>query len=345
MPELEFQNNRLMKVTLKQIAKQAGVDVSTVSRALTGGYGVHKNTRDKVLGVAKTLNYYPNRIARGLVTGRSHTIGLLISDIRNPFFAEVARGAEDAAYNASFDMVLCNSDLESVKQMRYIRSLIEKNVDGILMNSVAGLDQQEQIELAEHGVPIVLLNRPMAPHPFSTVSADNYRGGFLAGQYLVDLGHRTIAHLTGPRTHGNLTERCKGFLAAIESSRKKVTPIVIHGDHTQKGGHEMTKKLLVQRPEVTAIFAANDAVAFGVVRAILEAGLSIPDNISLVGFDNVELSGLIHPPLTTVNQPKYEMGRAAVEILLAQSNSPNGHPPEQRVFGVNLVERQSCRAL
>jgi DNA-binding LacI/PurR family transcriptional regulator len=328
-----------MAVTLKDVAREAGVNLSTASRSVSGAYGVHKTTRAKVLAVAERLNYQPNRVARGLVTGRSHTLGLVISDVRNPFFAEVARGAEDAAYAAGYDLVLCNSDLDPAKQMRYIRSLLAKRVDGVLMNSVGGLDKADQEELAGAGIPIVLLNRPAGDLGFSTVTADNFQGGFLAGQYLAQLGHCTIAHLTGPRQHGNLTDRARGFFKAVQSGPHNIPAVVLHGRQSFQGGYEMMQKLLARRPGITAVFAGNDAIAFGAIRAVLEAGLSVPEDQSIIGFDNVELSSIIHPPLTTIEQPKYEMGRAAVEILLKQSNMP-----EHRVLGVELIERQSCRA-
>src|ERR1035438_8175005 len=147
-----------MAATIKDIARESGVNISTVSRALNNGYGVNDQTREHVIAVAARLNYRPNRVARGLVTGRSHSLALVVSDIRNPFFAEVARGAEDAARAANCDLVLCNSDLDADKQMQYVRSLLEKRVDGILMNSVAALNGAQQEQLAASGVPIVLLN-------------------------------------------------------------------------------------------------------------------------------------------------------------------------------------------
>lgn len=334
-----------MPVTLEDVARESGVNMSTVSRALSGSYGVRKETREKVLAVAQRLNYRPNLVARGLATGRSQTLGLIVSDIRNPFFAEIVRGAEDAAYRAGYDIVLCNSDLDPVKQMRYVRSLLEKRVDGLLMNSVSDLSRRQQEELGSCGVPIVLLNVAPGARAFSTVSGDNFHGGLLAGKYLIKLGHRVIGHLTGPRQHGNLTDRAKGFLKAVQSASRKVTPIVVHGDHNYQGGYEMTKKLLAKNPKVTAIFAGNDAIAFGAIRAILEAGLSVPEDLSLVGFDNVELASIIRPPLTTIHQPKHEMGQAAAEILLRLAGRTEGQTPEHRVLGVELVERQSCRAL
>jgi len=329
------------RVTLKDIAKASGVDVSTVSRSLTGAYGIHKSTREKVLAIAAELNYRPNRIARGLATGRSHTLGLVVSDIRNPFFADVARGAEDAAFAAGCDLVLCNSDLDPQKQMHYIQLMLDKHVDGVLMNSVGALDRAQQEFLSSTGIPVVLLNKPRSISNFSTVTADNAEGGFLAGSYIADFGHKKIAHLTGPREDGNLRERGRGFLRAM-AGRPDVAPMVIHGSHNFDGGYAMMRSALEREPGTTAIFAGNDVLAFGAVRAIIEAGLNVPSDISIVGFDNVEISAVIHPPLTTIHQPKYEMGRAAVEILLAAADQKKAVLPEHRILGVQLIERQSC---
>jgi LacI family transcriptional regulator len=325
------------------VARESGVNISTVSRALNNGYGVNPQTREAVLAVAGRLNYRPNRVARGLVTGRSHSLALIVSDIRNPFFAEVARGAADAARVDHCDLVLCNSDLDPARQMEYVKSVLEKRVDGILMNSVSALGHEEQKQLADCGVPIVLLNRSAGNRAFSTVSADNEGGGALAAQHLLGLGHRKIAHITGPRQHGNLSDRTRGFAQALLAARRPVTPIVLHGAFDFEGGRGLTNKLLDEHPEITAIFAANDVMAFGTVRAVLDRGLRIPEDLSLIGFDNIQFSSIIHPPLTTIHQPKYEMGQAAVEILLRLSRDKDRRTPESRVLGVELVERQSCR--
>ncbi len=333
-----------MAVTIKDIARESGVNISTVSRALNNGYGVNPQTRELVMAVANRLNYTPNRVARGLVTGRSHSLALIVSDIRNPFFAEVARGAADAARAENCDLILCNSDLDPTRQFGYVKSLIEKRVDGILMNSVTALCADEQQQLAAFGVPIVLLNRSAASCIFSTVSADNEAGGVLAALHLLQLGHRHIAHLTGPRHHGNLSDRTRGFTQTLQSAPGPVTPIVLHGPFTFEGGHDLTIRVLDDHPEITAIFAGNDVMAFGAVRAILDRGLRIPDDISLIGFDDIQFASIIHPPLTTIHQPQYEMGRAAVEILQRLSHDKTRKTPESRVLGVELVERQSCRS-
>jgi len=329
-----------MVVTLKDIARVAGVDTSTVSRCLSGFQGVNEETRKRVLQIAAELNYRPNLIARGLVTGRSQTIALVISDIRNPFFADVARGAEDAANAAGCDLILCNSDFDADKQMKYLRSLSEKRVDGILMNSVVSLRRAQLKQLADLRIPIVLLNKPAIRTEFCTVCADNREGGRLAGAHLAQSGHRAIAHITGPKHHGNLTDRLEGFLAALKSARVPA-PLVFHGQNSFLGGYELANTIFTTHPEVTAIFAGNDAMAFGVARAAVERKLEIPRDISLIGFDDVDMAQVVNPPLTTVCAPKYEIGLVAVETLLKRVQRKAPHPPEQRVLGVTLSVRNS----
>jgi LacI family transcriptional regulator len=330
------------RVTLKDIAKECAVDVATVSRSLSGGHGIRKETQQRVLSVAQRLNYHPNQLAKGLATGKSSTLALIISDIRNPFFSELARGAEDAASASGYDLLLCNSDMDRLKQMRYLRSLLAKRVDGILMNSVLELSPGVQHELSHCGVPIVLLSRSKEVRGFSTVTADNFQGGFLAGKYLMDLGHQVLAHLTGSRKHGNLADRANGFLKAVNSSEAKTEAIVIRGHHSYEGGCEMMKQLLRNLRNVTAVFACNDAVAFGAIRAAVEAGVRIPQDISVVGFDNVEFAALTGPPLTTIDQPRYGLGQAGIDVLLSHIGCEGPWAPEQRTLGVKLVERESC---
>lgn len=330
-----------MPITLKDISKEAGVDIATVSRALNGNSGVHKDTREKIMAVAKRLNYRVNLMAKSLAMGRSHMLGLLVPDIRNPFVTELVRGAEDAAYATGYHILLCNSYLDETREVQYMHSLLDKRVEGILMHSVQSLSMQEIKELAASDIPVVLLHSPSSTSVFSGVRVNNYEGGMLAGAHLAELGHKKIAYLSGPRGHSNFSERAKGFLAAAAAGKKSVTTTVMHGEPSFEGGYAMAKKLLAENRGVTAIFAANDVTAFGVSRAIFEAGLSIPEDISLIGFDNVELANVVRPPLTTIHQPKYEMGQAAVEILLSLAKKETLGVPQHREFGVRLVVRSS----
>ena len=234
MPDASDRRKSIVK--LRDIAHAAGVTIATASRSLSGAYGVHVRTRERVLEAAARMNYRPNRFARGLVTGRSNIMGLIVSDVRNPYFAEVARGAEDA-YAAGCDIVLCNSDLDSRRQMHYIDSLMERHVEGIIMNSLTALTCEQQARIENSGIPIVLLNGPKGRTPFSTVCADNEQGGRLATSHLLQLGHRRLAHLTGPRHHDNLSQRAKGFLQTVREHLGTVAPSVVHGVHTVEGGH------------------------------------------------------------------------------------------------------------
>jgi LacI family transcriptional regulator len=333
-----------MSITLKDIAREVGVDIATVSRALNGSYGVHKDTREKVLAVAKRLNYRANLMARGLAVGRSHTLGLLVPDIGNPFVTELVRGAEDAAFAAGYHILLCNSYLDATREVQYMRSLLDKRVEGILMHSVQALSKLEIKELVGSGIPVVLLHQPPTVSVFSGVCVNQFEGGMLAGKHLLELGHRKIAYLNGPRGHGNFAERAKGFMKAMASSKQNVAPTIMHGPPSFDGRYQMAKKLLAQNRGTTAIFAANDVTAFGIAHAVFEAGLSIPEDISLIGFDNVELANVVRPPLTTIHQPKYEMGHAAVEILLSLAKGGHLGVPEHREFGVRLVKRSSTSA-
>ena len=330
--------------TLRDVAEAAGVTLATASRSLTGAYGVHPETRKRVSEVAAKLNYKANRSARSLVTGRSNLVGLIVSDVRNSYFAEVARGAEDAAYSAGLDVLLCNSDLDSTRQMRYINSLIEKRVEGIIMNSVASLTREEQMYIAKSGVPIVLLNRVSQGSAFSTVCADNERGGRLAAECLLAHGHRNMMHLTGPKSHGNLSKRASGFLRAVRQFGRKSEASVMHGTHTLAGGYEMAKMLFRNLGKITAISTANDTVAFGVIKATIEEGIRIPEDISIVGFDDVEIAALVHPPLTTIRQSKYDIGAAAIDVLLRLATG-NDRTVEHRILGVELIERLSVSTL
>jgi LacI family transcriptional regulator len=333
-----------MTVTLKDISREAGVDVATVSRALNGNYGVHKDTRERILGIAKKLNYRVNLMAKGLAEGRTRTIGVVVAAISDPSILEQIRGVEDAAYAAGYEIILCNSYLDVKREALRLYSLLEKRVEGILIHSVEALNKTEVSNLVASKVPVVLFHQIPGTSAFSSVSMNQFEGGYLAGKHLVELGHRRIAILSGPRGHGNFVQRIKGFSKAIRSIKDNVALTIIHGQPDFEGGYEMAKELLSKKHRVTAIFAANDMTAFGISNAIFEAGLSIPEDISLVGFGNVELAKIVRPPLTTIHHPKYEMGKAAVEIMMGLAKTGSLGVPENREFGIRLVVRSSTAA-
>lgn len=330
----------MAKTTLRDVARVAGVNVSTVSRALNNCPGVSAMVRDRVLAAARSLNYRPNLVARDLVTGRSNSIGLLISDICNPFMAEFARAVQQTAGSHGYDILLGNSALDPARQLQCLMALVDKRVAGVIMNSVAPLHPEDREALAATGLPIVLLSRSPRGFPFSSVRCDNYRGGWLAATYLLSLGHLKIAHLTSSSHHPNLQERWNGFAAAVQQQLGE-KPLLLRGPHDFDGGYQMGHRLVREHPEVTAVFACNDFVALGTAKAFHEAGWRVPGDISLIGFDNVSLATATWPPLTTISQPVAEIGRAAVEIVVRQRVSKQ-RVPEHRMFDVSLVRRESC---
>ncbi len=330
-------------VTLQAVAKAAGVTIATASRSLNDAYGVHPDTRARVLRQAEKLRYTPNRFARGLVTGRSDMIGLIVSDVRNGYFAEVARGVEDAALETGRDVMLCNSDLNAKRQMKSIASLLDKRAEAIIMNSVATLSPGEQQQIAAAGVPIVLLSRSGREAGFSTVCADNEKGGRLAAEFLLRNGHRKVIHLTGPQRHANLARRSKAFTKAMLEQRGAEVH-TIHTMHTMEGGYKAAAEVFAAHSAYTAIFTGNDSMAFGVMRAAIEAGIRIPQDLSLIGFDDIELAAISFPPLTTIRQPKYGVGRAAVDVVTELLESDKA-APRHRVMDVELVERASVAPL
>lgn len=328
-----------MNSTIKDLARATGLNISTVSRALNGQTGVSEQTRRKILSVARRMNYQRNTLASGLITKRTKTIGLILADIRNPFSAELARGVEDAAFGADYEVIFCNSDLDPDKELRYVRSLIEKRVDGMLINCVA----DGTFKLRQN-IPVVFFNRPVRRRDISEVTADNYEGGLLAAQHLIELGHTRIAHLTGGRSHLNLGERCRGFIKALRAAGLKPVAI-LRGPHSYRGGYELCVQLLRRsgkRP--TALFCGNDFMAIGAMRALREAQLNVPEDVAIVGFDDIEIAEMLATPLTTVYQPKYEMGQAAVRILLRHLAERDAFRPEHVVLPTRLVVRASTNA-
>jgi len=210
------------------------------------------------------------------------------------------------------------------------------------------LEPAQQDQLWAAGVPIVLLNLSLARRRspirrFSAVIADNLAGGEIVGNYLIGLGHVNVLHITGPRTHGNFADRAIGFLKTFQD-RGLPKPRVVYGEHTFGAAYQAAQQHLVQR-NVTAIFAGNDVIAFGCMRAMIEQGIRVPEDVSIIGFDNVEMSQITCPPLTTVDQPKYETGKASIEMLLGMMARGGGHEPEHRILGVRLIERQSCQQI
>jgi DNA-binding LacI/PurR family transcriptional regulator len=306
-------------VTIKDVAREAGVSVGTASLALRGNPAVREATRRRVLAAAKRLRYQPSALARGLVTRRTHTVGLLISDIANPFFIRAVRAIEDLAQENGYTVILCNTDEDPSKEAQYLQVLVEKRVDGIILATTAGALKVVR-DIRWRQIPLVLFDRELPGVAADTVKVDGALGGRLATEHLLSLGHRRIAIIHGPLVRSTGRERLQGYLQALKAAG--VTPVpeyICEGNFKQDSGRELTRNLLDLSPPPTALFCTNNLMTVGALQALGERGVRIPSHLSLVGYDDMEWWTLTHPPLTTVGQPVYDLGREAMRLLLSQS--------------------------
>lgn len=305
-----------MDTTIKDIAEQAKVSYATVSRALNDKYGVKASTRSKVLEVAKKMNYRPNAIARGLVRKQTNTIGLIIPDIKNPFFPEVAGGIEECANDFGYNVFLCNTNWSIEREEQYINLLSERRVDGLIVvpisNSVKPLE-----EIIHEDIPVVYVSRAPRDTDRSYVVIDNVRGGFLATKHLIEAGYETVGFIGASADSSTADERLEGYRMAFEKygiifSEKYVK----QGDFKQKSGYTLVKEMIGNNDYPRGLFAANDLLALGAIQAVKDAGLRVPEDIAVVGFDDIPIASLQEIQLSTIYQPKYQMGRIAFEILV-----------------------------
>ncbi len=327
-------------ITIKDIARHAGVSVTTVSHVVNETRFVSEAARTRVLGAITELKYVPSAVARSLRNNRTHTIGMMIPNSSNPYFAEIIRGIEDTCFQAGFNVILCNSDDDPKKQGQYIRVLTEKQVDGLIVLSSGGDD-----ELGEHlrqaDMPQVLVDREVEHLNADLVEVNHESGGYMATQHLLGLGHRHIACITGPLSLSSAAQRLGGYRRAlVEAGLKPQASLLCESDFTSAGGHAAMRGLLGLRQRPTAVFACNDLMAFGAISAAATAGLALPAELSVIGFDDIALAAYSSPPLTTVAQPKHRMGALAASLLLARI-SDQQRPPQREILQPELCLRQS----
>ncbi len=326
-------------VTITDVAKRAGVSTATVSHVLNGTRYVREETRACVLAAVNELGYRPNRLARSLVRGETHTLGLIIPDQANPFFAELARGVEDTAFERGYNVILCNSYGDLDKELRYQEVLSERQVDGILIVA-AGASAEHVQDLQGWGMPVVIVDRDLAGVYADKVLTDNLKGGQLATNHLLQLGHRRIGCITGPSVTPS-SDRVTGYRHALqESGISADQELILRGDFQPASGYQGACKLLSLDDAPTAIFACNDLMAIGVISAAAQLGRDVPAQLSVIGYDNIRLSAFANPPLTTIVQPGYEQGVLAAKLLLERIQDPD-LPPRREVLDTRLLVRQS----
>jgi DNA-binding LacI/PurR family transcriptional regulator len=298
--------------TIYDVAQLAGVSTATVSRALNGTGQVTPATRAAIEAAVAELGYRPNTIARSLVTKSTETIAFLLPDITNPFYAELVAGIQEYALSHDHTMLLCTTEGDAEREEQYLELLRSKQVDGALVDGLV-LPPDRIARFVKDGFPIVCLDRDIAAKSIPVVQVDNRLGGRLATEHLLSLGHRHIAHVTGVRTLQISQDRLAGFRDAQTDPGLRLT---VEGDFTEAGGYEAMRDLIGTGVEFTAVFAANDLSALGVINALVESGRRVPRDVSVVGFDDLRLSAYTSPPLTTVRQPAFEIAQRATEILI-----------------------------
>ena len=332
--------------TIQDVAERAGVSISTVSRVINRTVAVDPATERRVREAIDALGYRPNLLARSFRRRVTHTIGLLVPDNSNPFFAEVARAIEDAGFAEGYSVILCNSDLSEVKQATYVDVLLAKRVDGLILTSsgliqtVDGFDVMDRI--FDAGVPCVVVDRDLGEMPVDQVLVDNHEGGYLAGRYLTELGHRRFACVVGPSDLTPSAGRIAGFRRALSEASCHLPPeALVRGNGRHDGGVAAAQELLRRGIDFTAVFAFNDQMAVGVIGTLQRAGCRVPEDVSVVGFDDIPEASAMFPAITTVAQPIAEMGGRGVRLLVDRITRRDA-PYQRVVLPTRLVERESC---
>lgn len=329
-----------MKITIKDIAQEAGVSVTTVSRVLNDKPDVSTTTKKKIKKVIDKLGYNPNGIARGLVLKKTNTIGLIIPDISNPYFPEVARGIEDNAKKEGYSVIFCNTDNNKQAEIEAIELLKSKRVDGIILSlSISNKSQLEKLE--NDKIPVVQIDRNIPGSKISSVLINNFLSAYKATMYLIKLGHTKIAHITGEMETNTARERLFGYKKALQEAEIEYrVEWVLQGDYSKESGFQQTNELLLMKEKPTAIFAANDLMALGAYEASFHYRLNIPDDISIIGHDNIDMAELIRPGLTTIAQPKYKLGELATQILIDEIEG-RSNERQEIILNPELIIRKS----
>lgn len=334
-------------VRLLDVAHRAGVGVGTASRVLNHKPGVSEEKRQRVLRAIEEMGYRRNAIARSLKVNRTKTLGVIIPDIANEFYCEIVRGAEDAARSQHYNIILCSTDSDPRREISTITMLAEKQVDGLIMLSYECRPETQEA-LKRAGLPTALISTLCTDDAFITINISNFKAAYEAVEHLVSLGHRSIAMLTGPASDIDGGEnRLMGYRSALaDHGLQPGTPdalVVQSNAYTYEAGYACTQKLLARQQVFTAVFAASDHMAVGCVKALWDSGLRVPEDISVIGFDNLSITEYSTPPITTVNQPRYEMGRLAAQKICAMLA---GQPMQQPhvILQHSIVCRSSTAA-
>lgn len=331
------------KPSLIDVARRAKVNISTVSRVLNGTGKISEETRARVLKVMRDTGYKPNRVARRLRTtdGNSHLLGLIIPNIQNIFFADLARGVEDVAYRNNFAVLLCNYDEDEARERFYLDVMQAESVDGIILPPIHEHDPAV-LQVVKSGVPVVCVDRSLSSGNLDRVEVDNHRGSFEAVTHMISRGHRRIGLIGGPADSSTGRERLNGYRDAHHAAGLPLrNELMRHGDYKQGTGRTLASELLSLADPPTALFVCNGLMTAGALEEIASRGLKIPRQVAIVGFDELPLASVFNPPLSVVRQPAYEVGKCAAELLLKRIEDPQRPATSLRLVP-DLIVRKSC---
>ncbi|TMW72338.1 LacI family DNA-binding transcriptional regulator [Alteribacter natronophilus] len=329
------------KITMKDVARMAEVSMSTVSRVLNNPESVHAEKRQRVLKVIEAENYHPNALARGLVYKRTQSLGVLLPDISNGYVAEVIRGMEDTANSHGHSLILCNTDMNRERMLKYLRVLKEKQVDGIIFMSEPVTGELNDL-FTELQLPVVLASTQSLEYNLPSVKVDDEQAAYDAAVYLIEKGHRKIGMISGP-TFDVISgaTRYYGFQRAVnEKLGSRADGMVEFGHYRFEDGYIAMKRLYGRKPDITAVFAASDEMAVGAITYLREKGMRVPGDVSVMGYDNTKFASMYTPKLTTVAQPMYEIGSTAVEKMIDRLDGEVSGD-ERTYLSHKIVERES----
>ncbi|WP_435923469.1 LacI family DNA-binding transcriptional regulator [Paenibacillus sp. DYY-L-2] len=325
--------------TIKDVAKLAGVALSTASYALSGDSKVSAKTREKVLEAARQLNYHKNGFAMDLKRSRTNTIALILTDLSGPYYSELIRSVQDVALSNGYDLVACSS--MGGRESTAVKYLREKRVDGAIVLA-QNITDEILLNAASASFPIIAMDRLTTGEGLISVVVDGELGGYKATRYLIDKGHRSIAYISGPANSYDNSVRYQGYLRAMhEAGLEEKAKWRLSGNFVRDGGYKATKMMLMQGEIPSAVFYGNDEMAIGGIKAMEEDGFSVPGDISVIGFDDIQLAEYVQPPLTTIRQPMYDSGSLAGHLLFQLLNDEQVN--DSYKLKVELIERRSVQ--
>ncbi len=331
-----------MAASIKDVAREARVSIATVSRVLNNIDVVNDDTKQRVKEAIEKLGYRPNIVARSLKTQRTRTVGIIVPDISNQFYPEIVRGAEDVANIYEYNVMLCNTDLDKEKEIEYIRIMKEKMADGIIYMS-SSLDEDVLKLFDELKLPAILVENIDPSGKLASVTIDNEKAAYDGVSYLISKGNKKIAYIGSDKEGKNLSaKRYSGYEKALKEKKIKLAEdrVAFTGSKAKDGFDAVSRML--EKTEIDAVFCTGDEIAMGVINALRERGIKVPEQVDVMGFDNIYLSSIFYPKLTTVAQPMYDMGSVGMRMLIKKIS---GNEPEEKSYVLEhqIIERNSCK--